>query len=96
MSKKYIYDDKGMDVRKSEGTSALGIFLKILKFATISLTSTIVCYAVFSLVFSTDTERRLKRENRMYGKLYGEMERKDRLLADVVTSLQIRDDNSFI
>lgn len=95
MSKKYIYDDKGMDVRKSEGTSALGIFLKILKFATISLTSTIVCYAVFSLVFSTDTERRLKRENRMYGKLYGEMERKDRLLADVVTSLQIRDDEIY-
>ena len=67
MSKKYIYDDKGMNVRKSEGTTALGVILKVLKYIALSLTVTILYYAIFALVFSTDTERRLKRENRMYG-----------------------------
>lgn len=94
MSSKYIYDDQKMNVRKSGGT-VIGLFLKVLKYLALSLTATIIYYAIFSLVFSTDTERRLKMENRMYGKLYDEMERKDRLLADVVTSLQLRDDEIY-
>ena len=42
MSKKYIYDDKGMNVRKSEGTTVLGVILTVLKYIALSLTVTIL------------------------------------------------------
>ena len=48
-------------------------------------------YLIFSLVINTDEERRLKRENRLYEKLYPEMEQKEKLISDVVKDLQVRD-----
>lgn len=93
-SRKYIYDDRQVSVRRARGT-VVGVLLKILKYVALSLTVTIIYYILFAMVFSTDTERRLKQENRMYGKLYPEMDRKDRLLSDVVTSLQLRDDEIY-
>ena len=49
-------------------------------------------YLIFSLVVNTDEEKRLKRENRLYEKLYPEMEQKEKLISDVVKDLQARDD----
>ena len=48
-------------------------------------------YLIFSLVVNTDEEKRLKRENRLYEKLYPEMEQKEKLISDVVKDLQARD-----
>lgn len=48
-------------------------------------------YLIFSLVVNTDEEKRLKRENRLYEKLYPEMEQKEKLISDVVKDLQDRD-----
>lgn len=48
-------------------------------------------YLIFSLVVNTDDEKRLKRENRLYEKLYPEMEQKEKLISDVVKDLQARD-----
>lgn len=48
-------------------------------------------YLIFSLVVNTDEEKRLKRENRLYEKLYPEMEQKEKLISDVVKALQARD-----
>lgn len=48
-------------------------------------------YLIFSLVVNTDEEKRLKRENRLYEKLYPEMEQKAKLISDVVKDLQARD-----
>lgn len=48
-------------------------------------------YLIFSLVINTDEEKRLKRENRLYEKLYPEMEQKEKLISDVVKDLQARD-----
>ena len=49
-------------------------------------------YLIFSLVINTDEEKRLKQENRLYEKLYPEMEQKEKLISDVVKDLQARDD----
>ncbi len=57
--------------------------------ATASLAS--FCYLIFSFVISTDEEKRLRRENKMYEKLYPEMKEKAALLGDVVKDLQYRD-----
>lgn len=48
-------------------------------------------YLIFSLVVNTDEEKRLKMENRLYEKLYPEMEQKEKLISDVVKDLQARD-----
>ena len=48
-------------------------------------------YLIFSMVVNTDEEKRLKRENRLYEKLYPEMEQKEKLISDVVKDLQARD-----
>ena len=57
--------------------------------ATVSLAA--FYYIIFSLFISTDEERRLKRENRMYETLYPEMKEKEKLVSDVVRDLEIRD-----
>jgi murein DD-endopeptidase MepM/ murein hydrolase activator NlpD len=51
--------------------------------------------AVFALLFNTDTERRLKRENRMLETVLPQLEQKEALLADVVANLEIRDDRIY-
>ena len=48
-------------------------------------------YLIFSLVVNTDEEKRLKMENRLYERLYPEMEQKEKLISDVVKDLQARD-----
>lgn len=48
-------------------------------------------YLIFSLIINTDEEKRLKQENRLYEKLYPEMEQKEKLISDVVKDLQARD-----
>ena len=79
MSPKYIYDDRQVKFRRSTRTFR-SVIMNIIKYFFVSIALAAVYYALFSLVFSTDTERRLRQENRMYSKIYPEMERKDRLL----------------
>lgn len=93
MSPKYIYDDKQVRFRKDR--TIKGMLLRGLKYLLVSLALAGLYYGIFSLLFSTDTERRLRQENRMYKKIYPEMEKKDRLLSDVVAGLQMRDDEIY-
>lgn len=57
--------------------------------ATVSLS--VVLYIAFALVFSTEEERRLEKENRLYKVRYGQMKEKERLIADALEGLQIKD-----
>lgn len=63
----------------------------VLKLFLASISLTVIYYIVFALFFSTDTERALRNENRMLERMYPEMERKARLLDDVVEGLRVRD-----
>ena len=90
MSSQYIFD---RDFRfRNDKTSVWTIVRKILLFFLTTLSLAILYYVIFALVFSTDEERSLIQENRMYEKVFPEMNVKEELLSDVVDGLVIKDD----
>lgn len=52
-------------------------------------------YLAFSLIFNTDTEERLARENSAYEKEYARLKESHRLLTDEISYLQLRDDQIY-
>ena len=56
---------------------------------------TLICYAVFSLTINTDLEGRLKRENKMYEKLYPQLLPQQKLLNDAVAGLELKDSEIY-
>ena len=90
----YIFDLKNFSFRKAR-TTLWNLLRKLLVFLVASLSMAVLYYVVFSLVFSTDQERRLRNENRMYEREFAAMEEKERLLAEVVEGLQVRDDRIY-
>ena len=93
MSSQYIVDK---DFRfKKEKASVWTVIRRILMFFVATISLAIVYYILFALVFSTEEERALKQENRLYEQEYPEMERKEALLADVVEGLKVKDDRIY-
>ena len=90
MSSQYIFD-RDFRFRKDK-TSVWTIVRKILLFFLTTLSLAILYYVIFALVFSPDEERSLIQENRMYEKVFPEMNVKEELLSDVVDGLVIKDD----
>ena len=64
----------------------------VLRYLVATVSLSIVFYIVFALFFSTEEERRLERENRLYKQLYGDLTRKEALIADVVDGLTEKDE----
>lgn len=93
MSSQYIVDK---DFRfKKEKASVWTVIRRILMFFVATISLAIVYYFLFALVFSTEEERALKQENRLYEQEYPEMARKEALLADVVEGLKVKDDRIY-
>lgn len=90
MSSQYIFD-RDFKIRKVR-ISLWAVLRKILIFFVTTLSIAILYYVIFALVFSTDEEYGLIQENRMYEKLFPEMDLKEGLISDVVDGLVIRDD----
>lgn len=90
MSSHYVYDKDDFRFRRQR-RSPRSVLLRVLKYFLSSLSLAVLYYIVFALLFNTDNERRLKAENRMYEKLYPEMEQEQRLLEDVVSGLEAKD-----
>lgn len=93
MSSQYIFD-KDFKFRKQR-TSVWAVLRKILMFFVVTVSLAILYYILFALIFSTDTEKRLRDENRMYAREYPELEKKERLLSDVVDGLRLRDNSIY-
>lgn len=91
MSSNYIFDKDNIRFRKKK-TSVWAVIRKILMFFVASLSMAVLYYAIFALVFSTEEEKALRQENRMYERQYPELQSKEELLADVVEGLRVRDD----
>ena len=94
MSGQYIFDKDNFKFRKAK-TSVWAVIRKILMFFVGTLSMAVLYYAIFALVFSTEEERRLRQENRLFEKEIPELERKERLLYDVVEGLKIKDDRIY-
>ena len=90
MSSQYIFDKENYKFKKAK-TSVWAVIRKILMFFVGTVSMAILYYVLLALVFSTDEERRLKQENRLYEMEIPELERKERLLADVVEGLKVKD-----
>lgn len=67
------------------------ILVLTVKYALLSLFLAGVYYAVFALFVSTDTEKRLRRENKLYERIYPGMLENEALVSDVIDNLQLRD-----
>lgn len=73
--------------------SRIGKFLGgLLRYLVATVSLSIVFYIVFALFFSTEEERRLERENRLYRQLYGNLTQKEALITDVVDGLMEKDE----
>ena len=93
MKGEYIVDK---DFRlKKERPSVWAIFRKILVFFVVTLSLAVIYYILFALLFSTEEERRLKLENRLYEQEYPQLAEKEMLLADVVEGLRVKDDRIY-
>ncbi len=90
----YEYDKDGFSFRKTSKT-AWTVMRRVLRFFVVTISLALVYYIIFALVFSTDTEQRLKDENRMYARELPELERKEELLADVIEGLKLKDDRIY-
>ena len=89
MSGQYIFDKDNFKFRKAK-TSVWAVIRKILMFFVGTLSMAVLYYVIFALVFSTEEERRLRQENRLLEKTIPELERKEKLLADVVEGLKVK------
>ena len=65
---------------------------KALRYLAATVTTAIGFYVLFSLLFSTEEERRLQQENDLYATYYQELREKEQLVSDVVEGLETRDD----
>lgn len=93
MKNRYILD-KDFRLRKVTRTVS-GVLWTCLKWCIATASLAAFYYLIFSFFINTDEERRLKNENRMYGKLYPDMVEKERLISDVIKDLQIRDNSIY-
>lgn len=86
----YLFD-KDFNVRKVTH-SVWSILWKVFKWVVATFSLAAIYYILFALVFDSAEEKQLKRENRMYEKLYPEMVSRERLVSDVIEDLKYRDD----
>ncbi len=94
MSSQYIFDRENYKFRKAK-TSVWAVIRKILMFFVGTASMAVLYYVIFALVFNTEEERRLRQENRLFEKEIPEMERKERLLSDVVEGLKVKDNRIY-
>ena len=66
-----------------------------LRFTVASLSLAIILYILFALVFSTEDERRLQKENRLYAARYREMKAQEKLIGDVIDGLVEKDNDIY-
>lgn len=94
MSSQYVYDKENAQFRKVK-SSFWTVVRRIVTALIASVSMAILYYVIFALFVSTDEERRLRQENRMYEREFPQMEDRERLLSDVVEGLQVRDDRIY-
>lgn len=93
MSSQYIVD-KDFKLTKQKA-SVWTVVRGILMFFVVTISLAVVYYVIFALLFSTEEERRLRLENKLYEQEYPQMYQKEELLADVVEGLRVKDDKIY-
>ena len=95
MSKKFLEFDAG-NFRFGKVRIKFGkILLNALMYFVVTLSLTVLAYALFALIFRTDVESRLRKEIRMYEDEYAELMEKQELLKDAIANLQHEDNEIY-
>ncbi len=71
------------------------VLLLVLGYLLVTLTIAVLVYGVFALFWRTDTERELRREIRMYERIYPTLAPKEELLRDGIAGLQYKDNEIY-
>ncbi|MCF0176893.1 MAG: M23 family metallopeptidase [Bacteroidales bacterium] len=69
--------------------------MKVLKFFIATSSLAVLYYMVAALFISTDSEKHLKEENRLYARIYERLEERDRMLSSVMKGLEARDNEIY-
>ncbi|MBR1873104.1 MAG: M23 family metallopeptidase [Bacteroidales bacterium] len=91
---RYEFDRDNFSFRKVT-TSIGGLLWRVFKWVVASFSLAAVIYAVTAVFISTDTERKLTRENRMYEKVYVQMLERQELVSENIEGLKMRDDDIY-
>lgn len=91
---RYVFDKTRIEFRKVTH-SVWNILGKALKYFLVTASLAVVYYIVFALLVNTDSERKLKRENQMYSRMYDELVRKEQLVGDVMENLKAKDNEIY-
>ena len=67
----------------------------VLRHLVAAVSFAVVLYVLFALVFSTDEEKKLERENRLYRARYERMVQQEQLITDVVKGLMEKDNGIY-
>ena len=94
MDSEYTYDDGKVGFRRVR-MSVWKWIRRLFAFIIASMSMAVLYYVLFALVFSTETERKLKLENDMYERELPELERKESMLSDVLDGLKARDNRIY-
>lgn len=94
MGAKYEFDKTRMEFRKVTH-SVWTVLGKAVKYFLVTASLAVVYYVVFSFVISTDSERKLKRENQMYRQMYKDLSAREELVGDVLEGLKVKDDEIY-
>ena len=94
MGAKYEFDKTRMEFRKVTH-SVWTVLGKAAKYFLVTASLAVVYYVVFSFVISTDSERRLKRQNQMYRQMYKELSEREELVGDVLDGLRAKDNEIY-
>lgn len=94
MGAKYEFDRTRMEFRKVTH-SVWHVLGKAVKYFLVTASLAVVYYIVFSFVISTDSERKLKRENQMYRQMYNDLAAREELVGDVLEGLKAKDDEIY-
>ena len=90
----YEFDRESFSFRKA--TSSIGgILWRTVKWIVAGFSLAAFYYVIISLFISTDVERKLARENRMYEKTYEELLERQKLLEEDIDGLKLRDDDIY-
>lgn len=92
---RYEFDAASFNFLKKTGVNAWRTLRIVLRFILVSFSLTAVAYSIFALVFSTDVERRLRRENKAYEKMFPALVANSELLSDAVAGLQYKDNEIY-
>lgn len=91
---RYEFDKTRMEFHKVTH-SVWAVVGKCLRYFLVTASLAVVYYVVFSLLISTDSERKLKRENQMYRQMYNGLAEREELVGDVLNGLTAKDDEIY-